>query len=116
MQFHTVKLVLITACILLPACAAKEVFAPGIAQIQAEEEFDRLAHKTEGTPDIVILYICYDLYGFQNEDYIDFESVLECYYEQNADEDPAPEETGPRDLRPKSERDVSPKAQPVESQ
>jgi len=115
MQFHAVKLVLITACILLPACATKEVAAPGIAQIQAEVEFDRLAHLYHGQPDMVTLHTCYDLYGFLNESYTDFAGVLECYHEQKADENPAPEETGPRDLSPKvqSPRDLSPTVQPL---
>ncbi len=115
MQFHAVKLVLVAACMLLPACATKEVSAPGAAQIWAEMEFDRLSHNYEGKPEIVILYTCYDLYGFLNESYTDFESVLECYYEQRSDEDSASEETGPRDLSPKAQspRDLSPKVQPL---
>ncbi len=36
------------------------------------------------------------------EDYIDFIGVLECYDEQVADEEPPPEETGPRDISPKA--------------
>ncbi len=117
MQFHAIKLVLITACVLLPACAAKKEVVTTQNQIWAEMEFDRLTHNYEGKPDIVILYTCYDLYGFLNESYADFESVLECYYEQKSDEDPAPEETGPRDLSPKAQsaKDLSPKAQSVES-
>jgi hypothetical protein len=116
MQFHPAKLALIAACMLLPACAAKKAPDTTGAQIWAEMEFDRLSWKYEGTSNIVLLNTCYDLYGFLNEDYIDFEGVLECYEEQVADMNSAPEETGPRDLRPKSERDASPKPQVVESQ
>ncbi len=101
MQFHLAKLFLITACILLPACATKEKPRTTGAQIWAEMEFDRLSFLYEGTPNIVLLNTCYDLYGFLNEDYIDFEAVLQCYKEQVAELNPAPKETGPRDLSPK---------------
>ncbi len=105
MQSHLAKLVLIAACILLPACATKEAPNTTGAQIWAEMEFDRLSWQYEGTPNIVLLNTCYDVYGFLNEDYIDFEGVLECYKEQVAELNPVAEETGPRDLRPKSERE-----------
>ncbi len=110
MQFHPAKLVLIAACILLPACAAKQ--APSEAntsqyQIEAEMEFDRLSWKFEGTPDIFLLNTCYDLYGFLEEGYVDFVGVLECYHEQVTEDNPVAEETGPRDLRPKSEREAN---------
>jgi hypothetical protein len=118
MQFYAVKLVLIAACMLLPACAAKKVNSPGNGQIEAEKEFDRLSHKYHGTPEIVVLFTCYDLYGMLNEGDTDFEGVMQCYYDQRSDEDSAPEETGPRDLSPKAQppRDLSPKAQSVEPQ
>ena len=108
MQFHPAKLVLIAACILLPACAAKKAPDKISAQSWSEIQFDSLSWKYEGTPDIVILNTCYDLYEMLSDDEIDFDGVLECYREQISDRDTAPEETGPRD--------VSPKAQFVESQ
>lgn len=103
MQFHPAKLVLILACILLPACAAKQDTGTTGAQIWAEMEFDRLSWKYEGTPDIVFLNTCYDVYGFLDEDYIDFEGVLECYSDQISDRESASEETGPRDVSPRSQ-------------
>jgi len=107
-QSKLVRLVLVTALMLLPACATKEA-GPKLsktekaAQARAEQEFDTLSWKYEGTPDIFLLNTCYDLYGFLQQGYIDFVGVLECYHEQIAEENTAPKETGPRDVSPKSQ-------------
>ena len=106
MRFHPARLVLIAACILLPACAAQQTtpeLSTSQAQVEAEIEFDRLSWKYEGTPDIFLLNTCYDLYGFLEEGFIDFVGILECYREQVADKEPTPEDTGPRDLSPKAQ-------------
>lgn len=109
MQFHSARilLILISAGILLPSCAAKQKGdEPELsqAQVEAEIEFDRLSWKHEGTPDIFLLNTCYDLYGFSEEGIIDFVSVLECYHEQITEENPStPKATGPRDVSPKTQ-------------